>query len=93
MHEPHAAVQVSFTVPGLEARAQRRQFFCINTEAGCTELHQVRHDLRGLIHLIVHHHALQVFRADLAGLGQRTQALQRKTRTHSQWLAVLTDQR
>ncbi|MNU91842.1 hypothetical protein D3C71_817450 [compost metagenome] len=69
MHEAQPTVDIRLAIPSLETGAQRCQRFRIGTQTVRAELQQIRHDLRSLIHLIVHHHVLQIRRCQRAGLG------------------------
>jgi hypothetical protein len=76
VHKAQPAVQIRLAIPGLETGAQRRQRLRIGAQVGGAELQQVRHDLCRLIDLIIHHHLLQIRRAERARLAQRTQSIQ-----------------
>ncbi|MCY1314287.1 hypothetical protein D9M70_649110 [compost metagenome] len=78
MDKTKTAVQIRTAIPGLQARTQRSQQRRIGAKVLRAELQQVRHDLRRLIHLIVHHHPLQIRCRNRAGLVQRAEAIQGK---------------
>ena len=64
VHQANAAVEAGALVPVFQAGAQRLQRGGVGAEVFGAEREQVGHDLARQVHLVVHHHVLQVGDSD-----------------------------
>ncbi|MND78999.1 hypothetical protein D3C80_707230 [compost metagenome] len=93
VHQAQPGLQVGTAVPRLEADTDRRQYMRIAALACRAKLQQIRHHLVGQVHMVVHHHPLQIPGLHRPGFLQPRQTVQGKARTRPQGHPLAADHR